>query len=288
MAYKGLEVAMRQLHSGWFGLVLALTITSWAVVVQAEEFRYHYVSLTEALPGFFFAPTAINDSGRVYGIAYDAASGDPHVAVYADGVVTVLQPGNAWVANARGTIGEFVTDPQTGTSQAALFRGTKAEIIPFLPGETRTFVQSLNDSDTTLVWSEDPSGLNRNTYRLYSNGKFTFRFQIPNGSDCSPCWEVNNHEIVAGTIYDGSLNAFRAIRFQPPYGETLSLDPLPADIDSDSTDVNILDTSLACRTSSSMFFPITAMGSGTGREISRLTLRAYITPRSLTTRSLLS
>jgi hypothetical protein len=152
--------------------------------------------------------------------------------------VTVFQPGNAVAANARGIIGGFVTDPQTGNLHAALFRGDQTEMIPFLPGEIKTYVLSLNDSDTALVWSEDPSGLNQNTYRLYRKGKTLFSYQLPTGSDCSSCWGVNNQGIVVGTIYDANLNAFRAIRFRPPYGEPLLLDPLPPDSDSTSFGIN--------------------------------------------------
>ena len=165
----------------WF-LTLMLALGLWTVVAQAQEYRYHYISLTEVqLPSGFgkFNPWAINNGGRVYGNARHASSVS-HVAAYADGAVTVLQPGTTMAVNARGTIGGFVGAAQTSTMQAALFRGTQVEIIPLLPGETQTFVVSLNDSDTALVWSEDPSGLNRNTYRLYSKGKTSFRFQIPN------------------------------------------------------------------------------------------------------------
>jgi hypothetical protein len=223
------------LVTGRFSWVLVLILGLWAVVASAHEYRYHYISLTEVpLPSGFvaFNPSAINDSGRVYGTAWDASFVDPHVAVYAGGAVTVLQPGNAGAANAHGTVGGHVTDPQTGKLQAALFRETKVEIIPFLPGEIQTFVVSLNNSDTALVWSEDPSGGNRNTYRLYSKGRTTFSFQLPTGSDCSGCWSVNNGGVVAGSIHDPDVNAFRAIQFRPPYGEPFVLDPLPTDSDS--------------------------------------------------------
>jgi hypothetical protein len=87
---------MRRFHPSRFGWLLVLTLGLWAVVAQAQEYRYRYVSLLEVeLPsGFiFFDPIAINNSGRIYGVAYDDLFIDPHVAVYADGAVTILQPG---------------------------------------------------------------------------------------------------------------------------------------------------------------------------------------------------
>jgi hypothetical protein len=223
-----------------YGCILFLTLAFAAVAAQAQAYRYRYISLDEVrLPSGFvdFLPVAINDSGRIFGTARDA-SFVPHVAVYEGGAVIVLQPGRPVIVNARGTIGGSVTNPQTGKSQAALFRGTKVELIPLLPGDTQTSVVSLNDSDTALVWSQDPSGLNRNTYRLYSKGETIFRFQLPTGSDCTRCWGVNNQGIVVGIIYDANLNAFRAIRFRSPYGEPLVLDPLPTDSQSTSFAIN--------------------------------------------------
>jgi hypothetical protein len=231
---------MLRFHPRRFRWALALTLGLWAVVAQAREYRYHYISLTEVqIPSGFtrFNPTAIDDHGRVYGNT-TGVSVDSHVAVYDHGVVKVLQPGIVFTINTLGTIGGAITDPQTGTLQPALFRGKKVEIIPLLPGETRLSLLALNDADTALIWSEDPSGFNRNTYRLYSEGKTIFRYQIPTGSDCFGCWGVNNRGVVVGTIFDPNLNAFRAIRFRPPYDEPQLLDPLPTDSDSTSFGIN--------------------------------------------------
>ena len=63
-----------------FGWLLALTVGFWAVLVQAEELRYHYVALDQApLPARFvlFGPEAINQSGRVYGEAYETCFSPP-------------------------------------------------------------------------------------------------------------------------------------------------------------------------------------------------------------------
>lgn len=231
-------------YSVWLSCVLALALGWWAQAAQADqshEYYYHYISLSEVpLPTGFvqFNSTAIDDSGRVYGDIIDASYAS-HIAVYAHGTFTVLQPGNTSAVNARGTIGGFVfTDPVNFKFQAALFRGNSVKMIPFLPGDTSTRVLSLNDSDTALVWSEDPSGFNENTYRLYKKGKTLFSYQLPTGSDCSSCWGVNNQGIMVGTIYDPDLNAFRAVRFRHPYGEPQLLDPLKTDTDSTSFGIN--------------------------------------------------
>src|ERR1051325_12024243 len=135
-------------HPRRFGWVLALTLGLWAVVAQAQEFHYQYVSLDEVeLPsGFiFFSPIAINNSGRIYGTAYECSTTTcdsilPYVAVYADGAVTVLQPGIVNAANEGGAIGGSVLlDPDNFTTQAALFRGDQVELIPPQPGEFTSF-----------------------------------------------------------------------------------------------------------------------------------------------------
>src|SRR6185503_17328076 len=67
------------------GWALAIILGLSATAARADEFRYHYVSFTEvALPSGFveFIPTAIDDSGRVYGAAWDTIFAEPHVAVY--------------------------------------------------------------------------------------------------------------------------------------------------------------------------------------------------------------
>jgi hypothetical protein len=219
-----------QIHPVRVGCALAIALGLWAADARANDFRYHYVSFTdiELPPGFVvFIPTAIDDRGRVYGAAFDSFA--DHVALYNEGVVTVLQAGVPAVVNARGTLGGWVTNPETGKQQAALFHGTELQLIPLLPGEVQTFVVSLNDSDSALVRSEDPSGNNRTTYRIYSRGKTIFRFQLPNALDCTFCWAVNNQETVVGTISDASLNAFRAIRFRPPYSKPQVLGPVSTD-----------------------------------------------------------
>src|SRR5437867_148202 len=165
---------MSRFHPSRFVWVLALTLGLWALVAQAQEHRYHYVSLDQApLPsGFtFFFPAAINDSGRVYGTACDATFNVCNIALYADAAVTVLQAaGEAVVVNAGGTVGGFVViDPQNFVAQGALFRGDEVELIPPQPGEVFGLVIALNDSGTALV--ESDGALGRRTYVLYSKGQ---------------------------------------------------------------------------------------------------------------------
>ena len=223
--------------------ILALAVVCWAQALQADQahrYRYHYVPLSdiELPPGFEeFTPTAIDESGRVYGAVWDSSS-TAHVAVYAHRAVTVFQPGYPSVANNRGIMGGSVTDPDTGKSQAALFRRDHVKMIPFLPGETQTNVVSINDSDTALVWSEDPTGLVRDTYRLYSKGKILFSYQLPTSGNCLSCWRVNNLGVVTGTVTDPDLNAIRAIRFRPPLYKPQLLDPIGTDIDSSAFGIN--------------------------------------------------
>jgi len=175
LARGGLLGVVNSNYCKWLSCVIALALGWLGSAMSAQDldgdcYRYKYVSLTgvKVPPGFDqFVPTVIDDRGRIYGDVYEQ-SGIAHVAIYEHGVLTVLKPGNAVTANAIGTIGGFVSDyPQSDDLQAALFRRSRVELIPpLLPGETRSLVQSVNDSDTALVWSEDPSGFNRNTYRL--------------------------------------------------------------------------------------------------------------------------
>lgn len=204
----------------------------------AKKYRYHYISLSNVqLPaGYrYFQAFSIDDKGRVYGRMNDTSL-NAHIAVYSNNAFTVFQQGgwlNPGVVNARGTTGGYLEEQ----AQAALFRGNSKKIIPFLPGETFTQVVSLNDSETALVWSGDDYGINPIIYRLYDNkGKILFSYS--NGSDCPPCWGVNNQAVVAGAIFDSGLNAFRAIRFAPSYRNPQLLNPLPTDNNTVSSAIN--------------------------------------------------
>ena len=113
-------------------LTLTLTLGLSTGLAQTKEFRYRYVSLDQAQlpPGFnLFQPIAINDSGLIYGVAFDESS-TQYVAVYKRGVVTILSAGLPNAVNEDGTVGGFVLDLVNFTGQAALFRGNKVKLIP--------------------------------------------------------------------------------------------------------------------------------------------------------------
>lgn len=231
-------------YGQWFGYVLALALGWSASVALAapshnNHYRYKYISLTDVPvpPGYAeFMPWAIDDSGKVYGHIGSLSGPIGRIAVYARGVLSVYQEGypTAGAVNARGTIGGLVEDPQTGNIQAALFRGNRVELIPYLPGDTRTIVESVNDSNTALVFSERFPF----THRLYKNGKTIFSYQLPEESGSGANWGVNNEGTVSGDTYVPNLNASRAIRFRRPYGEPELLDPLTTDNASSSLGIN--------------------------------------------------
>lgn len=107
-----------------------------------------------------------------------------------------------------------------------------------MPGETSSTIGSLNDSGDFLVGSisEEPTKIRVN-YRLYRKGKIIFNYELPTVS-IGGAWVVNNQEVVGGTIFDPRLNAFRAIRFQPPYRHSELLNPASSDTDSSSFGIN--------------------------------------------------
>ncbi len=216
-----------------FGWVLALTLGLWAVLVQAQELRYNYVALDEApLPaGFvFFGPEAINESGRVYGEAYDDTSFNPHVAVYQNGAVTVLQPNLAsftQAVNEGGTVaGSVITDEVNFYTQAALFRGSQVEFIARLPGEVTSSMIALNDSGMALVDSFDTNFVE--TLEIYKNGHATpidFGPNVPFASFLS----MNNAGIISGTTFSFQSSTYVGFRFDTSTGQTTFLYPIAGD-----------------------------------------------------------
>ncbi len=171
-------------------LVLTLILTLCVGTVQAQEYRYRFVSLggIEVPQGFdpffwvgsFFLSVfedhkAINNSGKIYGQVFDESFA-PHIAVYAQGKLTFVPEASLFgAANDAGTIGGSVlVDPANFVTQAALFHGDAAghyrvELIPPLPGEYTSTVIRLNDSGVALVSPWD--GAFNETRFLYRNGQ---------------------------------------------------------------------------------------------------------------------
>lgn len=225
-------------HPRRFGWILVLTLGLVAVAAQAKEFRYHYVSLdqVELPPGFlFFDPVVINNRGRVYGNAYDEAFFFPHVAVYTDGAITVLQPGTVSAANKGGTMGGSVLiDPVNFIEQAALFHGDQVELIPRQPGELTSFVTALNDAGMALVTSFDASF--QQTFVLYKNGQATPLDFGPTVTN--PFFlHINNHGIISGTTFISGIGT-RGFRFSTRTGKTTQLDPFPTEPEAWALDIN--------------------------------------------------
>jgi hypothetical protein len=224
-----------------FGWVLALILGFCAVLVQAQELRYHYVPLDQAaLPaGFvFFDPGAINESGRVYGTAYDG-SFLPYVAVYQNGAVTVLQPNLAsftQAINAGGTVGgSVVIDPVNYIFQAALFRGSRVELIPRLPGEVTSSLLALNDSGMALVSSLDANFVE--TLEVYKNGHAT---PIDLGPNVPFAFflSMNNAGIISGTTLSLQTFTYFGFRFDTRTGQTTFLYPIAGDPEAWALSIN--------------------------------------------------
>jgi hypothetical protein len=214
-----------------------LTLGVVAVAAQAKELRYRYVAIDQVEPpaGFFnlFLSQSISNSGRVYSTSVNSASGLFHVAVYADGAITVLQPGFPFVfvteANEGGTIGGWV-QLESGSMQAALFHGDQVELIPPLQGESRSEVVALNDAGVALVTSYDAS--EHQTIYLYKHGRTTpLDFEL-SGAPTLHVLHLNNRGIISGTDFG------RGVRFDTRTGQTTQLDPLPTETHAWALDLN--------------------------------------------------
>jgi hypothetical protein len=216
-------------------------------MAHAGEFRYRYVSLDDkAPPGFdFFSPgLTINEGGRVVGSVYNCEDDgvtcfDHHVAIYKDGVVTVLQPGTGDRINAGGTIGGTMvldTDPFNFRTQATLFRGNnQVNPIPPQPGEFMSFIIALNDPGTALVKSFDASFTETNV--LYMKGQATVLNFGPTITSPSFFLSLNNQGLIVGTTGD-AFGDERGFRFDLRTGEALLLEPIPPDTLAWGVDIN--------------------------------------------------
>jgi uncharacterized membrane protein len=220
---------MSRFSSSRFAIAFALALGSWSSLAVAQEYRYRYASIAEAKlpPGIvFFDPQAINNGGQIGGIAYDE-SFMPHVAIYSKGVVTALEDISfGFRINQGGTIaGSVVVDPVNSIEQAALFHGSKVELIPRLPGEVTSEARLLADTGEAVVNSFDESS--NLTRALYKNGQVTpldFGPSIP----FALFLDINNNGIISGTTFVADVG-YRGFRFNTRTGESTLLDPLPTE-----------------------------------------------------------
>ncbi len=190
----------------------------------AEQFRYHFEPLDPTVPQGFsvFHPVKITENGAIYGTALACVPGSckEFLAVYRNGVTTVLNKGHAQSANERGTVGGVIYGPPVDTAE--VFEGGTVTLIPHLPGEIVARADDIIDNDTAHVYSV---GYDVVDY-LYHNGTVT-RLNIP--SDLIWDFAINNRETVAGRMNLPSDDSWQAFRFRPPTGPMELLAPVEQD-----------------------------------------------------------
>lgn len=222
---------MLRFHPGRFIWVLALMLGMWMVGSQAQEYRYHYVSLSQAATdqgAIGISPVKITNNGRVYGTVYDQIS-CPHLFVYENGSLTILQVGTAYDANNSGTIGGSVpefSDPLECRVfyTAALVKGDNVELLP-LPGEYTSYVSRHTDSKISIIRTNF-LGLPVQYSVLYPNGE---RITVP--PDLIGAFirgtKINNQGLITGTrVFMGPPRGDRAFVYDPQTGEQTLLEPL--------------------------------------------------------------
>jgi hypothetical protein len=206
-----------------------------------NQYRYHYVSLSAALPeGFdFIDALRINDNGDIFFTAYKCNDVTclPTVARYANGATSLLHEGFANAANARGTLGGgVVLDPIQGTTQAALFDGRSVIPIPPLPGQLASDVLRLTDSGIALVEAIVQLAPDEFQYKvyLYRNGRAT---ALDFAGNAAFLLDVNNVGVISGTTFLPDIGRYRAFRLFPGSAMTL-LDPLSTEPHAWSQEIN--------------------------------------------------
>ncbi|MFI5916555.1 hypothetical protein [Dactylosporangium sp. NPDC051541] len=215
-------------------LLIAVSTPTSAAAAAAQDVTgigYHYTSLAEApLPdGYVFndLTIGIDDRDRVYGNTYDSQF-VPHVSRWTPGTTTVLQarPSLARVVNSLGVVGgSILTDPANFVEQAAIFTGTRAEIIARRPGEESSYVVALNRLGSAIVASIDGSG--HATYLLYNGGHSTVLRFGANVADPDPR-QLDDEGFIAGTEHPTGTPA-RAFRYNPFTRTSTILEPLPTE-----------------------------------------------------------
>ncbi len=204
---------------------------------EAEELHYQYVPLEPPAGFMFFDPVAIDDSGRVFGNAYN----DDfilHVAFFEGGETRVLPAGGqlATTANASGTVGGgVVIDIDNFFTQAALFHGTKTELIPLAAGKISSVVVALNDPGTALVSSLDD--MFEESFELYENGQ-TIPLDFGPKVTSPFILDLDNQGLISGNTQRLPPTRFRGFRFDTHTGQATLLGPIEGDSHSLALDIN--------------------------------------------------
>lgn len=223
----------------------ALALTSLPVTAQASAApspstpplpKYHYVSLDEqVLPdGYLFTstPVAVMNDRRIYGEidACGEVSCVPSIYTAKGGTITVLHEGSPVSVARDGTVAGFIfTDLDESLLQAAIFRGTKMELIPRIPGEVSSRALSVSVTGSAVV--ESTAGADgTNSYYLYRRG----RKNVPLPGPAT----ISSLGILGGT-QRGVVGSSRAYRFFPPFqSRPTVLGPILGDPESQAQAVN--------------------------------------------------
>jgi hypothetical protein len=169
-------------------------------VVETRTPQYRLVSLADATPPdyLFFDAVAITDDRRIYGtgIRCDDSACHSSVIVYRAGIETVLTDGVTYAVNSAGVVGGSLFDP-TGAEQAAILTGSRARVMPRLPGETISHVMAVTSSGDALVSSFNEATLTFTYYLDDVRGNVRL---LDFASGDVENLTINDDGIIAGTI----------------------------------------------------------------------------------------
>jgi hypothetical protein len=229
-------------------VLVGLFTLSFALYNQksyAEELRYKYFSLEKAQfpPGFtpglsLFNHITLGEDGKVYGQIFNNEFNASFLAVYENGVVTLI-PGlghNLFLANTvnkKGIIGGLIEDFVAST--AALIEKSK---LRQLPGD---WVCDLNDSGTALVQEREGFSIFKKEIEtpvdfgpIVPMTMFTFN---TGNSLCNVSF--NNQETIAGSTTDPTSGRSRGfILANGVNQQPVLLKPKATETDSLAFDIN--------------------------------------------------
>lgn len=194
-------------------------------------FRYRFVSLgnVDGEGGYFFDFAALENDRTVHG---NAIACDDETFVCQSFATVRDRRGNLSIqrdrqrnvtfANENGVRAGSVPSADGAAAQAALFRGSRVELIPLEPGQTGSFVEGLTDSGIAIVSSYDDT-FTVTSHALYQRGRLT-PLDVPDYRHIV----VNDRGTVAGTAINDnpdepdSVNTAFRLRSGAPVLETLS------------------------------------------------------------------